>query len=104
MRVITTVRGTVKDTDPTKAKETHNEIFNRLKPVGDALGAIGHQTFLNPENPREFLAVDTWPDMESLQGFMRHSSNPAASIGGMFEGQPDIAVWVESDYDGYYNG
>ena len=43
MRVITTVRGTMKESDPEKAKEVHNSIFGRLNPVGQALGSIGHQ-------------------------------------------------------------
>ncbi len=104
MRVITTVRGTMKESDPEKAKEVHNSIFGRLNPVGQALGSIGHQTYLNPENGREFLAVDTWPDMESLQKFMGDPANPAAGIVEMFDGQPDITVWVESDYDGFFKG
>ena len=104
MRVITTVRGIMKESDPQKAKEAHNAIFGRLQPVGRSLGSIGHQTYLNPQNPREFLAVDTWPDMESLQKFMSHSANPAAALGAMFDGQPDVTVWVQSDYDGFYNG
>lgn len=98
------VRGTMKEADAEKAKDLHNSIVADLRPVGEALGSIGHQTFLNPENPGEFFAVDTWPDMESLQKFMGHPANPAGAIASMFEGQPDITVWVESGYDGYYNG
>jgi hypothetical protein len=94
----------MKETDADKARDVHNSIFARLDPIGEALGGIGHQTFLNPENSREFLAVDTWPDMDSLQKFMGHPANPAAGIAEMFEGQPDITVWVESGYDGVYKG
>jgi hypothetical protein len=103
MRVITSVRGIMKEADPDQARQLHNSIFGRLRAVGEELGSIGHQTFLNPQNPREFFAVDTWPDMESLQKFMGHPANPVAAIGGMFEGQPEVVVWVESGYDGYYN-
>ena len=103
MRVITSVRGTMKEKDPEKAKELHNSIFGSLRPTGENLGSIGHQTYLNPENPREFLAIDTWPDIESLQKFMAHPVNPVANLGRMFEGQPDVVVWVESGYDGFYN-
>jgi quinol monooxygenase YgiN len=102
MRVITTVRGTMKETNEQKAREVHNAIFGRLNSAGRELGALGHQTYLNPQNKREFLAVDTWPDMESLQKFMGHAANPAAAIGSMFQGQPEITVWVESGYDGFY--
>ncbi len=94
----------MKETDADKAREVHNTIVAKLSPVGEALGSIGHQTFLNPENPNEFLAVDTWPDMESLQKFMGDPADAPGAIASMFEGQPDITVWVESGYDGYYNG
>ena len=104
MRVITNVRGTMKETDPEKAKAVHNEIVGRLRPVGEALGSISHQTYLNPQNPREFFAVDTWLDMESLQKFMADPADPPSAIGSMFEGQPDISIWVESGYDDYNNG
>ncbi len=104
MRVITTVRGIMKEQDPEKAKQVHNGIVAKLSPVGMELGSIGHQTYLNPENPSEFLAVDTWPDAESLQAFMGHEVNPPAHIMAMFEGEAEVTVWVESDYDGYWNG
>ena len=104
MRVITTVRGIMKEKDEETARTVHNSIFGRLNPIGEALGNLGHQTFLNAQNPGEFLAVDTWPDMESLQKFMGDPANPAAGIAEMFEGQPDITVWVESGYDGFYKG
>jgi quinol monooxygenase YgiN len=104
MKVITTVRGMMKETDEKKAREVHNAIFNRVRKTGDQLGAVGHQTFLNPQKKGEFLAIDTWPSMEALQKFMGHPSNPAQNIGGMFQGQPEITVWVESGYDGFYKG
>ena len=66
------------------------------------MDAVGHQTYLNPQNPGEFLAIDTWPDMESLQRFIQHPSDPASNIGSMFAAQPDIVVWLESGYDGSY--
>ena len=101
MRVITSVRGMMKETDPEAAKAAHNAIVASLASVSQSLGALGHQTFLNSQNPGEFLAIDTWPDMESLQGFMQHPADPAAKIASMFAAAPDITVWVESGYDGF---
>jgi quinol monooxygenase YgiN len=92
----------MKEKDPEQAREVHNAIFGSLRSVGDELGSVGHQTYLNPQNPGEFLAIDTWPGMDSLQKFMGHPANPGPNIGSMFEGQPDIVVWVESGYDGFY--
>jgi hypothetical protein len=53
--------------------------------------AIGHHTCLNPQNRTEFLAVDTWNNLEGLRGFM---SDPqvTAEFGKLFEGMLDISV------------
>jgi hypothetical protein len=61
------------------------------------LGAIGHQPHLNPQSPEEFLAIDTWSNLEGLQQFM---SNPAvaAELGAMFASPPDVSVWAESGW------
>ncbi len=102
MKVVVTVRGMMKEADEQKAKAVHNAIVGRVAPIGQSLGAIGHQAYLNPQKKSEFLAVDTWPNMEALQKFMGHSVNPGAQIASMFQGQPEITVWVESGYDGFY--
>ena len=61
------------------------------------LGAVGHQPHLNPQIPGEFLAIDTWNNLEGLQRFM---SDPAvaAELGAMFAGQPDVSVWAEAGW------
>ncbi|HEV8339405.1 MAG TPA: hypothetical protein VGR25_07080 [bacterium] len=101
MRVIVTVRGTMKAKDEQEAQKAHDTTFNRLSPIGRSLGSVGHAAYLNPQNRRQFLAVDSWPNLESLQAFMSHPANPGAAIAGLFEGQPDIAVWVETGWAGF---
>jgi hypothetical protein len=101
MKYLVTVRGTVKATDPKQAQADHDAIFERLGAIGKPLGSLGHQTFLDPQNPRQFLAIDTWGSMEGLQQFMTHAANPGAAIASMFEGQPEVTVWGETGWKGF---
>lgn len=101
MKYIVTVRGTLKETDPKQARVAHDTTFERLSAIGKSLGSAGHQTFLDPQNPRKFLAIDSWESMEGLQQFMNHTANPGAAIAQLFEGQPEITVWGESGWKGF---
>lgn len=98
MKTIVTVRGRLKEANADVARKGHDATVDRLTPISRPLGAIGHQAFLNPQDPREFLAVDTWKSMEGLQQFMGHPENPAAAIAALFEGQPEITVWSEAGW------
>jgi quinol monooxygenase YgiN len=97
MNYITVVRGKLKAADLAEAQAAHDAIVAKLSAMTRPLGAIGHQPYLNPQSPGEFLAIDTWNNLEALQQFL---SNPdvAAELGGMFAGQPDVSVWAESDW------
>jgi len=97
MKYITTVRGLLKDTDEKQAQTAHDAAVDKLSPVGRPLGSIGHQAYLNPQNRRLFLAVDTWNNLEGLQKFLS-DPNTAAGIGSLFDGQPDITVWIEAGW------
>lgn len=92
MPYITTVRARLREADPAAAKEQHNTIVASLRPRGEPLGATTHMVFANAQDPREFLAVDGWSNIEGLQAFMGDPS-VQAEIGGMFEGPPDVTVW-----------
>ena len=52
---------------------------------------------LNPKDPTEFLAIDTWNNIEGLQKFMG-DPKVGEAFGALFEGMPDISVWAESDW------
>src|SRR5262245_20194144 len=93
---ITTVRARLREADPTAAMEQHNGIVGRLQPQGEPLGATGHMVFGNAQDPREFLAIDSWNSIEGLQQFMGDPS-VQAEIGGMFDGQPEVTVWAARD-------
>ena len=101
MKYIVTVRGILKDADEKQAHMAHDATVEKLSPIGVSLGSLGHQAYLNPQNRREFLAVDTWASIEGLQQFLNDPANPGAAIAQLFEGQPEITVWVESGWKSF---
>ncbi len=96
MKYITVVRGKLKGSQK-EARLAHDATVEKLSAMTRPMGAIGHQPYLNPQNPMEFLAVDTWNNLEGLQKFMS-DPNVAAEFGKLFEGMPDISVWGESGW------
>jgi quinol monooxygenase YgiN len=96
MNYITVVRGKLKGSTA-EAKAAHDATVEKLSAMTRPMGAIGHRAHLNPQNPSEFLAIDTWNNMDGLQSFM---NNPevATAFGSLFDGMPDISVWSESDW------
>ncbi len=97
MKFVVTVRGKLKGAGSAQDREGHNATVDRLSAISKPLGALGHQAYLNPQNPGEFLAVDTWGSMDGLQKFMADAANPGAAIAALFDGQPDITVWAEAE-------
>ncbi len=61
------------------------------------MGAIHHSPHLNPKDPNEFLAIDTWNNLEGLQKFM-DDPKVAEAFGALFDGMQDISVWAEPDW------
>ncbi len=96
MGYITTVRARLRDAEPAAAMEQHNSIVDRLRPRGTPLGGVGHMVFANAQDPREFLAIDRWENVEGLQQFMGDPS-VQQEIGSLFEGPPDVTVWAERE-------
>jgi hypothetical protein len=99
MKYVVTVHGTLKD-NPDKIGPIHNEIITKLSPLSKSMGSIGHQTYLNTQNGKEFFSVDTWDNIEGIQKLY---SDPAlgTEFAKMFEGQPDVMVWSESGWFHY---
>lgn len=61
------------------------------------MGALHHKAHFTPQDPMEFLAIDTWSNLEDLQKFMG-DPQVAAAFGQLFDGMPDISVWAQSDW------
>jgi quinol monooxygenase YgiN len=97
MIYITLVRGKLKPADEKAAQSMHDATVEKLSTMTRPMGAVGHHAYLNPQNRKEFLAVDTWNNLEGLQGFM---NNPqvAEEFGKLFDGMPDISIWSESGW------
>ena len=96
MNYITVVRGKLKGT-PQEAQMAHDGTVDKLSAMTRPMGAIGHKPHLNPQDPTEFLAIDTWDNLEGLQKFMG-DPQVAAAFGALFDGMPDISIWKESDW------
>lgn len=98
MKYVVTVRGTLKD--PSTAQKAHDASIAALSPTSRSLGSVGHQTFLNAQNPKEFFAVDTWDNVEGIQKLY---SDPklATEFGKLFDGQPEVTVWGDTGWMGY---
>jgi hypothetical protein len=92
MRYITVVRGTLKSADPAVSQKVHDATVSQVSPLSKSMGATGHQAYLNPQNPREFCAIDFW---DNLKGIQKLYSDPqlAAEFGKLFEGQPEVTIW-----------
>jgi quinol monooxygenase YgiN len=96
MNYITVVRGKLKG-DSKDAKAAHDATVDKLSAMTRPMGAIGHKPHLNAQDPTQFLAIDTWNNLEGLQKFMG-DPQVAAAFGALFEGMPDISIWAESDW------
>jgi quinol monooxygenase YgiN len=96
MNYISVVRGKLKG-DPKEAQKMHDATVDQLSAMTRPLGAIGHRPHLNPQDSTQFLAIDTWNNLENLQNFLR-DPKVAEAFGALFEGMPDISIWAESDW------
>jgi quinol monooxygenase YgiN len=96
MQYITIVRGRLKDADLNAARDAHNAIVDELRPRSEPMGAVGHQAYVEPQDPGSFVAVDRWSNMEGLQQFLG-DPNTQVRLGSMFDGQPDVTVLAERE-------
>lgn len=96
MNYITVVRGRLKGS-PAEAKARHDATVEQLSAMTRPMGAVAHRPHLNPKDPKEFLAIDTWNNQEGLQKFMG-DPKVAEAFGALFDGMPDISIWAESDW------
>jgi quinol monooxygenase YgiN len=92
MPFYTTVRARLKHVDMREAMDAHNGVVSRIVDTTKANGGSSHRVFANPEDPRDFLAMDTW---DSLEGMQKSYGDPTiqAEIGGLFESPPEVTVW-----------
>ncbi len=98
MSYIVTVHGMLKGNDEQASKKAHDATAAQARVLGKSAGNLGHQPYLNPDNPREFFDVDVWND--DLDGLNKFFSDPgmAKVMGELFEGMPEIRVWTDKGW------
>jgi len=99
MRYIVTVRAMLKG-DEAQAQKVHDETVAKVSPLGKSMGSTSHQAYLSTQNRKEFLAIDFWDNLEGIQK-LYSDPNLATEFGKLFEGQPEVTVWVDSGWMQY---
>ena len=97
MKYTVTIRGRLRE-GPAAAKKYHDDVTRTTKDAAKQAGDITHDVYLDPQDQRAFLGVDTWSSLEGLQKF---AGSPQIKdfFGKLFEGEPEVRVWVDSDWN-----
>ena len=99
MKYLVTVRATLKS-DPKTSQPVHDEIVAKTAKISRPMGGVSHHAYLNPQNPKEFLSLDGWDNLEAIQK-LYSDPNLAAEFGKLFEGMPEITVWSDSGWSSF---
>jgi len=84
--------------DPTTAQRLHDEVTAATREQALAAGDISHRVFLDPTDPMAFLGIDDWRSADAVAAFAG-SPQIREFFGQLFDGQPDVTVWVPSDWN-----
>jgi quinol monooxygenase YgiN len=97
MKYTVTVRAKLRAT-PAEAKKYHDEVTRATKDGAKKAGDLTHVIYLDPQDPKAFLGIDTWSSLEGLQAF---AASPQIKdfFGKLFDGEPEVRVWVDSDWN-----
>ena len=95
--VMVTIRARLKD-DQATAQQLHDQVTGATRDMAVAAGDISHRVFLNPMDPRDFLGIDEWKSAQAVGAF---ASSPRIQefFAQLFDGQPDVTVWVPSGWN-----
>ena len=97
MKYTVTVRAKLRGA-PADAKRYHDEVTAATKAAAKQAGDLTHAVYLDPRDPTAFYGVDTWSSLEGIQTFAG-SPQIREFFGKLFEGQPEVRVWVDSDWN-----
>ena len=97
MKYTVTVRARLRE-NQTAAKAYHDQVTKATKDAAKRAGDLTHAVYLDPRDPKAFFGVDTWSSLEGIQAF---SGSPQIRefFGKLFEGEPEVRVWVDSDWN-----
>ena len=95
--VTVTIRARLKS-DQAIAKQLHDQVTGATREMAVAAGDISHHVFLNPMDPTDFLGIDEWKSADAVGAF---ASSPQIQefFAQLFDGQPDVTVWVPSGWN-----
>lgn len=97
MKYTVTIRGTLRET-AAAAKKFHDDVTRATKDQAKQAGDLTHVVYLDPRDPKAFLGIDTWSTLEDLQAFAA-SPQIREFFGKLFSGEPEVRVWVDSDWN-----
>lgn len=100
MKYIVIVRGKLKSADEKQSQAVHDATIAKVGPLGKSMGNVGHRAYLNPQNRTEFLAMDTWDNLDGPQKLL---ADPAlgAEFAKLFDGMPDVTIWAEAGWEAW---
>ena len=99
MAVTITIRARLKG-EAKAIQKIHDEVTGATKEMARQAGDISHVVYLNPQDEREFLGVDVWQSAEQAQAFAG-SPQIQEFFGRMFEGAPEIRIWVNPGWNSW---
>ncbi len=97
MRYIAVVRGRLRAEDEQQSKSVHNATVDMVGPMGRSMGNVSHKAYLNAQDRRQFLAIDTWDNLENMQQLF-NDPRLAEEFGKLFEGMPEVTIYAETDW------
>ena len=97
MAVTITIRARLRS-DPDSIQKIHDEVTAATKDMARQAGDISHVVYLNSQDLREFLGVDTWQSAEQAQAFAG-SPQIQEFFGRMFEGAPEVKIWSDPGWN-----
>lgn len=97
MKVTITIRARLKG-DSKSAQKLHDEVTGATKEMAKQAGDLTHHVFLNPQDDRDFLGIDTWGSAEHAQAF---AGSPQIQdfFSKLFDGPPEVKIWVDSGWN-----
>ena len=99
MKYVVVVRGKLKGSKA-EAQQVHDATVGQISPQSRQMGSTGHNADMNTQDAKDFLAVDSWDNIEAIQKLY---SDPAlaAEFGKLFDGQPEVTIWADSGWMSY---
>jgi quinol monooxygenase YgiN len=84
--------------DPMTAQRLHDQVTGATREQALAAGDISHRVFLDPTDPMAFLGIDEWRSADAVAAFAG-SPQIREFFAQLFDGQPEVTVWVRSGWN-----